>query len=355
MVNLLIERGASVNVTDASGERVLALDEAISHDQINIVKLLVKHGVRVNAIKPGAWSPLCMACNSGLEAIATMLVDSGADLDHASVGSMKPLTAVIDRTAVIDSGFTKLAVKFINKGADITYIDHIKEGAVTPLELACRKNNRSIVNALIENNVDVNAINKSNYNRTPLHVANMPPIIASLIKAGAKINAKDIDGEAPLHEKVTMGCFSAIEALLTNDVDINIKDKNDHTPLFRAIISNEINSSDSREKIIDLLIKKGAKVELNDAEQEMLLNGSVPDYSVTIKLLKNGLKPSEKFNALLDKTINKWSWHLKGETSIRSKQDYEGRLDSLKEIKELYEKNLKTAVQKNNGEKDEIK
>lgn len=329
MVRLLIKHGASVNLTDSQNEYVLALKDAIGNHQINIVKLLIENGVTVNAITPGAWSPLHMVCCKGLESIATLLIDKGANVDYRPNNGERPLTVAIDR------GHTAISIELIKRGAEVEYeIIHERNITFTPLELACCKEDREIVKALIAKKANVNIVNKYE-NRTPLHIAVDASIISLLIQAGANVNAQDINDKTPLHHKVHMGHFNAVKILLANKADVNIKNKNGYTPLYNAATSSCI-ARDRRHEMIDLLLNAGAKVEFGDFEQKTLLNGSMTDDSITLKLFKNGLKPTAGFLELLDKTIHDWEGYLKFPSF--AVEHYQKRLIDLQAIKELCEK-----------------
>lgn len=330
MMRLLIKHGATVNLTDSHNSCVLALGEAIGVYKYDIVELLIKHGVMINAVKPGALSPLYVACCRGLESIATLLINEGADINYCPNNGERPLTVAISKR------LTTIALKLINANADITYSEsmEVNRREATPLEMACIKYDVEVVDALIAKKANVNSINKGCENKTPLHMADTEPkVVSSLIKAGADINAQDAYGETPLHDKVRMGYFAAVKILLANKADVNIKNKKGQTPLYSAATSNYIIPRDSRHEMIDLLLKAGAKVEFSDFEQKTLLNGSQPDDTITIRLLKNGLIPTAGFLELLDKTM-------------KEKYHTVNRLADLKEIKQLCN-NLK---QGNNNE-----
>ncbi|MFH1538622.1 MAG: ankyrin repeat domain-containing protein [bacterium] len=105
-----------------------------------------------------------------------------------------------------------------------------------------------------------------------------------LISSGADINAKDGEGDTPLrkatlgrHEDVAehliahgaeLDIFSAVylrsEELVRKVIaygkNINVKDKNDYTPLMRALLLQD------NERIIDLLFKSGAAVTVECTE-----------------------------------------------------------------------------------------
>ena len=91
---------------------------------------------------------------------------------------------------------------------------------------------------------------------TPLHVAvkrsRQPSIVAELIAGGANPNAKDVDGETPLHQVKT----AADAALLMEaGADLNARDKAGYTPLHDAMYGT---SGAEVSALISALIDGGA-------------------------------------------------------------------------------------------------
>jgi ankyrin repeat protein len=74
--------------------------------------------------------------------------------------------------------------------------------------------------------------------RAPLHAAasrNCTNVIAVLLHAGAKLEAKDQAGETPLHVAAQEGFIDAARMLIQAGARINALGNDGHTPLKRAI------------------------------------------------------------------------------------------------------------------------
>jgi len=85
------------------------------------------------------------------------------------------------------------------------------------------------VKKLIESGADINYIDTSNDNMTPLMVSivrNRIEITKYLIENGADINSQDVDGKTPLMYAGSMNSFEMVQLLIEAGVDWNIKDDN---------------------------------------------------------------------------------------------------------------------------------
>jgi ankyrin repeat protein len=129
----------------------------------------------------------------------------------------------------------------------------------TPLHWASLSGNTELVQYLIANNADINASAKDK--STPLHLAieeGHDKVVALLVKAGADVMASRNDGKNTLHlasEGKSIKCLQII--LSANNVDVNVKDYDDHTPLILAARSGNIDA-------LKLLIQKGSSINSKD-------------------------------------------------------------------------------------------
>ncbi|CAN0573423.1 unnamed protein product, partial [Ectocarpus sp. 12 AP-2014] len=159
--------------------------------------------------------------------------------------------------------------------------------------------------------------------RTPLHHACMndcPEAIVSMLRHGARVDAKDDDGDTPLHvaSNVNAPADSAdgsaalslatlndcnadgiMKVLIQHGADVNGKNKEGFTALHRAAMYNDIDC-------IDVLISAGAIIEATDIHKSTPLavafrsavhrgkedNSVAGEFAAMIALLKHGADPN---------------------------------------------------------------
>ncbi|MFB8787332.1 MAG: ankyrin repeat domain-containing protein [Potamolinea sp.] len=200
------------------------------------------------------------ASSSGWKGLGILLIATVATV--SVVNSFK--YPILNSLGIVPRGIYEA----IGKGDVNTVRNYLEEGfdanskipGSTLLLLALRNNEQEVAQLLIAKGADVNAKNKNG--ETPLHLARSQEMAQLLIAKGADVNAKNKNGETPLHLARSQ---EMVQLLIAKGADVNAKNKNGETPLRLALRIN-------KQEIAQLLIANGADVNARDNYGETLLN-----------------------------------------------------------------------------------
>ena len=116
---------------------------------------------------------------------------------------------------------------------------------------AVNTNNTNRVRALLNQGANPRIGGDEHGSWTPLHMATTPQMARMLINAGAKLNARNVDGWTPLHAARTP---NLIRFLINAGANVNVKNNSGWTPLHMASVGEQ---SLNRARV---LINAGANV-----------------------------------------------------------------------------------------------
>jgi ankyrin repeat protein len=209
-VEVLLDDGADPNVTDQTGAS--ALMWAVPN--VDKVRLLIERGADVNARSNLGRTPALIAsAYPGTANLLQLLVDSGADI-HAEDNTGEDAFSLA-RTADVD------VVRFLVENdlepeapntaffrrpykPSIDYL--MSRGVKVPDNILDRTTNwqePDLIRSWIAMGADVNAVNLTSYQRTPLMTAASSELagretLKVLLESGADPNAESTEGERPL-------------------------------------------------------------------------------------------------------------------------------------------------------------
>lgn len=123
--------------------------------------------------------------------------------------------------------------------------------------------------------------------------------VERLLESGKDVNAKDEDGNTPLHLAAAAGHPQMIELLLKHGADINARGENGQTPLLSALIEVGGYPDKDREKRYSasaiLLINRGADVTVTDSRGKTALHQAA--YYGMLDVAKELIKKGADVNA----------------------------------------------------------
>ncbi len=139
------------------------------------------------------------------------------------------------------------------------------------LYLAVKKNNINVINLLIIAGNNINKYLDNCLRNAAIH--GHKEIIEKLLKLGANINNKDINGHTALTWAIFHGQIKTVKVFIKNGANLNIRDKRKgYTPLIWAIRLSIGNKNQTMILIVKLLIEEGADFNLTDKKGYNALN-----------------------------------------------------------------------------------
>ncbi len=313
--------------TEQSKDRENLTEAIVSHDLNQVKNIIESLKVSIDELGMVSTTPLMEAAQSGdLETVNYLLL-KGANVNFQNDFQATPLSSALERSK--NKQLTPMIVKIlIEKGAHVSFsttwkesplmivcekwgVDCVKEFIKTGVDLETQttsgktalmfavKNKNTDVLDLLINQYHVNLETKDYLGKTALFYAIDHESFLStqfLIKAGANVNAEDLEGTTPFMVACSKGFPSLSQLLIdktqdiakinnknqsalffvakSNDLktakllmnkglDINLKDDFGQTPIFNAIQNDRL-------LMFDLLIEKGADGSLQDAQGKSL-------------------------------------------------------------------------------------
>jgi ankyrin repeat protein/beta-lactamase regulating signal transducer with metallopeptidase domain/Tol biopolymer transport system component len=227
VVEVLLAKGANVNVGAFGSENKTAADFAMESNHSEIVELLFSKGADISALH--------VALLRKDRAKAKDLIENGADVKKRSPWGNTALHLAAGR------GFTDVAELLIAKGADV---NAKLNWTWTPLHTAAQKGDKDMVELLVAKGADVNI--KDPWGETPLDVA-----VVTGNRAVVEILAAKSPPVATLHAAAVMGDLAKVKALLEQGADGKaVKGPYGKTAAEYALQGNH-------PEIVELLIAKG--------------------------------------------------------------------------------------------------
>jgi len=267
--DILLKNGAKYNVYD-SGNYILSIA-----DDMDIVSMLIGAGANVNAVNENNDTQLIHHCMKGSLPIVRILVDNGADIDARNDNDISPLMMACQYR------FYDIVDFLLRRGAVV--------GDALPF--ACMFGSSAIVRRLLET-PDIHAIiddatyeGRNAMTNAVYHLH--PHIVTILVKAGADVNRRDMNGETILLYAVTNiydPSVYMVNTLIDLGVDVNVHDKEEgKTPLMHAVEGGHYLCAKT-------LLERGANPNARDnsGNTALMVAAGHDDVDMVTLLLKHG-------------------------------------------------------------------
>lgn len=295
--------------------------QAVEEGDVKAVRKIIKReGKDVLAQVLGQITPLILAVLGGKEEMVKVLVEMGADVNHAPdspTGQASPLTAACQ------GGHEYIALYLLDHGANVNQPvwsafeaedgESIRIENLTPLFTAAQAGAFGICKALLEKGADIDPMTGHGF--TPLMAAikqHHDEVAKYLIEKGANVDFPP-PGKLPVDK---WACLNPLLAAITNDneamvrlllekaVRLDVVDKSrGSTPVKLAAMNGNI-------EIVNMLLSRGCPADVPDQDGWTALHNAAGDGRADIveALLAHGANP--------DTPSTEEEWDERGRTPL---------------------------------------
>lgn len=240
-----------------------------------ILGLLVTAGANINAVDSNGQTALHRACDYTSKEKILALVQLGADVNGINNFGQRPIDELVDNYSYRNEDMPEVIDALLRAGADAG-ISPSPLVQRAPLHVAVDAGHVQSTTLLLKKGAPVDVRERSSQQMTPLLIAaengnlSMADILLSY---GANVAKTDADQRCALHLAARSGNAGFCEFLLDkSDIDINVRDKQNWTPLHHAC---------AREKthVVKTLIERGADLTAVDDEGYTPLHRAMAERS----------------------------------------------------------------------------
>lgn len=237
----MIDDGNPLDSIDPNENNKMAIHIACENGDLQMIKLLEKHGCEFEALDYEQMTPIYYAIKSENIEVIEYLLSKGVNLEHREFQARTPFYCAC-------SICTPSTIEYLyKKGCNINALTKLNR---SPLSKAAYYGREEIVRLLLSfPEIDIELVD--NNGRSALHnavkgrtggrakrvvssVENCPEVTRLLLKKGANVNLKDIRGDTPLTVAACSYGEECIPILLEFGASINEKNNLGETPIYSA-------------------------------------------------------------------------------------------------------------------------
>ena len=236
VVQMLLDHDAKYHATTTSSGNALHIACASEKTKPDLIKILVKMGLKIDSLDDNDATPLHKACKVGKADIVEALLALKADPTAKDRHGRTPLTVAWQNghSTVIQllqkhANSQKTPPEPLAPDSTLPTWSLAKLGHVSILQTRFQASSQAAIHDR-DPDTDSTALHWALRSKHPDHLE----ITEILLKAGAEINALDDHRRTPLHIAAYLGNYEATELLLSHNADPNVKNTWDLTPLSIA-------------------------------------------------------------------------------------------------------------------------
>ncbi|KAK2599167.1 hypothetical protein QQS21_005357 [Conoideocrella luteorostrata] len=241
LVQLLLEHDVSPNTNDPKSDHV-PLYKAAWKGDVDIVRLLLKHGAEVNIRCWAGDTPLHEALRSKHLDVVRQLLEAGAKPTVANDEGIQPLHLAVDL------GDTAIVKELLSRGADVAVT---KEDGWTPLANAAMEGHNGLLKELLENGGDVRQVTPHGPLLCAVAGAGNTEAVRLLLSHGADVSEADENGRTALQDAVEDGNIDMVKMLVQHGADVSVADVDGYMPLQLAVQGGSV-------QVAKFLVEKGS-------------------------------------------------------------------------------------------------
>ncbi|XP_059226781.1 protein phosphatase 1 regulatory subunit 16A isoform X2 [Stomoxys calcitrans] len=212
----LLEHGITPDAANEDG--LTALHQCCIDNNVEMLRLLLEYGANVDAQDSDKWTPLHAAATCGHLDLVRILIDHGANLLAVNTDGNMPYDLCDDENTL-----DYIEAEMSKRGVTQELIDETRSAT-----------ERKMLKDLMEVSKCFGDLEQPDeHGATPLHIAaanGYMKVVEFLLEQHVNVDALDKDMWSPVHAAACWGHLEVLEMLAQCGADLNIKNKDDETP-----------------------------------------------------------------------------------------------------------------------------